>query len=101
MAISYPDADIVWSGHTHTEFYLSIARQRFTQSNTITRDEQVHIRSPGYKEDTTSGSGWAVEKGFMPQSIGAWWLTVGIRLHVPPGKTRGNYVPTFSLEAAK
>jgi hypothetical protein len=37
----------------------------------------------------------------MPQSIGAWWLTVGIRLHVPPGKTRGNYVPTFSLEAAK
>ena len=61
MAISYPDADIVWSGHTHTEYYLSIARQRLTHFNTIARDEQRHIRSPGYKEDTTGGSGWAVE----------------------------------------
>ena len=101
MAISYPDAHIVWSGHTHTEYYLSIARQRLTHYNSVARDEQIHIRSPGYKEDTGGGSGWAVEKGFMPQSMGAWWLGVGIRYK--PGKkpSSGNYEPCFRLEAAK
>lgn len=74
MAISYPDASLVWSGHTHTDFYLSIARQRISKAGTPYRDEQIHLRSPGYKEDTLKGEGWAVEKGFMPQSLGAWWL---------------------------
>ena len=101
MAISYPDADIVWSGHTHTEFYLSIARQRLNLHNAVSRDEQIHIRSPGYKEDTTSGSGWAVEKGFMPQSLGAWWLTVGIKYQAVKGQRTGNYFPFYRLEAAK
>ena len=101
MAISYPDADIVWSGHTHTEYYLTIARQRLTHANSIRRDEQVHIRSPGYKEDTTSGGGWAVEKGFMPQSLGAWWLGVGLYHRAVKGKRNGNYEPYFKLEAAK
>ena len=74
MAIAYPDADLVWSGHTHTDFYLSIARHRLNASDGVDRDEQIHIKSPGYKEDTTAGEGWAVEKGFMPGSLGAWWL---------------------------
>lgn len=101
MAISYPDADIVWSGHTHTEFYLSIARQRIDHQNGLYRDEQYHIRSPGYKEDTSSGSGWAVEKGFMPQSLGAWWLRLGTRAQRLPGRVRTNYVSHLTLEAAK
>jgi hypothetical protein len=99
MAISYPDANIVWSGHTHTEFYLSIARQRLDHHNNVTRDEQYHIRSPGYKEDTSSGSGWAVEKGFMPQSLGAWWLTIGIEKK--KNGVTSNYFPYCKLEAAK
>jgi len=78
MAIAYPDADIVWSGHTHTDFYLSIARHRLNASDVVTRDEQIHLRSPGYKEDLLKGEGWAVEKGFMPQSMGAWWLKLWI-----------------------
>jgi hypothetical protein len=101
MAIAYPDADIVWAGHTHTEYYLSIARQRIDNWNNVTRDEQLHIRSPGYKEDTGGGSGWAVEKGFMPQSMGAWWLKVGVEHRPIPGKRNGNYFPTYTLEAAK
>lgn len=98
MAIAYPDADIVWAGHTHTEYYLTIARQRLDHFNNVRRDEQIHVRSPGYKEDTLSGSGWAVEKGFMPQSLGAWWLTVGVK--PLPGKNK-LYGVTYSLEAAK
>ena len=96
MAIAYPDADIVWSGHTHTEFYLSIARLRLIQ-DAVKRDEQIHIRSPGYKEDTSHGSGWAVEKGFMPQSLGAWWLKVWLE-HAMPHRL---YVIRYALEAAK
>jgi hypothetical protein len=101
MAISYPDADIVWAGHTHTEYYLSIARQRIDNRNNVSRSEQVHIRSPGYKNDTDSGCGWAVEKGFMPQSMGAWWLRIGIQHKAVYGKRNGNYVPRYRLEVAK
>ena len=95
MAISYPDADIVWSGHTHTEFYLSLARIRLNSEDTVTRDEQTHIKSPGYKEDTLKGEGWAVEKGFMPQSLGAWWLKVWIGDKSESKRIR------YSLEPAK
>lgn len=96
MAIAYPDANIVWSGHTHTEWYVTIARLRHAHAtDTVERDEQTHIKSPGYKEDTREGSGWAVEKGFMPQSLGAWWLHVGVE------SVRGNLRTRFRLEAAK
>jgi hypothetical protein len=95
MAISYPDADIVWSGHTHTEFYLSIARIRLNFTDVVERDEQIHLRSPGYKEDTAKGEGWAVEKGFMPQSLGAWWLKVWLECERPSYKIR------YSVEPAK
>ena len=99
MAISYPDADIVWSGHTHTEFYVSLARQRVNQRDEVVRSEQVHIKSPGYKEDTSKGEGWAVEKGFMPGSLGAWWLRIWIERWTDKGVERE--YPRFSLEAAK
>jgi hypothetical protein len=95
MAISYPDAEIVWSGHTHTEFYLSLARIRLNSEDVVTRDEQVHIKSPGYKEDTLKGEGWAVEKGFMPQSLGAWWLKIVIEGYTDRKRIR------FGLEPAK
>lgn len=99
MAISYPDADVVWSGHTHTEYYVSIARQRVLQNDRVVRSEQVHIKSPGYKEDTSSGDGWAVEKGFMPQSLGAWWLRVWLERNCMDSKDIT--VPRYSLEPAK
>ena len=99
MAISYPDADIVWSGHTHTEFYVSLARQRINQNDMVDRSEQIHIKSPGYKEDTGRGDGWAVEKGFMPGSLGAWWLRVWIDRRVENKVER--QCARYSLEPAK
>lgn len=99
MAISYPDADLVWSGHTHTEFYVSVARQRVTRINQVERGEQVHIKSPGYKEDTLKGEGWAVEKGFMPGSLGAWWMRVWLERWMSEGVERERV--RFALEAAK
>lgn len=96
MAIAYPDAELVWSGHTHTDFYLSIARQRINASDYVERDEQIHIRSPGYKEDTLKGEGWAVEKGFMPQSVGAWWMRVWLEKN-----ERNGISPRFTVEPAR
>ena len=93
MGLAWPDANLVWSGHTHTDFYLSIARQRLNESDRIYRDEQIHIRSPGYKEDTMAGEGWAVEKGFMPQSLGAWWLKVWSEKDGNSYKVRYNVEP--------
>jgi hypothetical protein len=103
MAIAYPDADIVWSGHTHTEYYVTLARQRLLQNWTVERDEQTHIKSPGYKEDTLKGDGWAVEKGFMPGSLGAWWLRLWCESKtVTANKVKHRqYRVRYSLEAAK
>jgi hypothetical protein len=99
MAITYPDADLVWSGHTHTDWYLSIARLRLNASDAVDRDEQVHIKSPGYKEDLLKGEGWAVEKGFMPQSLGAWWLKVWIEVRT---REQGSgHRLRFSVEPAR
>jgi hypothetical protein len=103
MAIAYPDADIVWSGHTHTEYYVTLARQRLLQNWTVERDEQTHIKSPGYKEDTLKGDGWAVEKGFMPGSLGAWWLRLWCESKTVTANNvkHRQYRVRYSLEAAK
>jgi len=78
MAVYLPDADIVVTGHTHTEFVVPIARMRVTQSGKLYYDEQLHVKVPGYSASMDDGfEGWAVEKGFAPTTTGAMRLTIG------------------------
>ena len=58
MAVFLPDADFVYTGHTHDEWLT-----------------QTHIRTPGYKDEYALGEGgWHIERGAPPKPTGACWL---------------------------
>jgi len=40
----------------------------------VVQDTQLHLQLPTYKSDANAGSGFAVEKGFAPRPLGAWWI---------------------------
>ena len=72
-----PDANVVLTGHTHDDWIFSIPRQRISQNGRVYRDEQLHVRCPGYKDAWGDGSGgWEVERGMGPKNIGSVWLGV-------------------------
>jgi predicted phosphodiesterase len=72
-AVYSPDADVILTGHIHTEWTRTIARERLTQAGRLVIDEQLHVQTPslvrGWKP-----RGWAQEKGFSPLPTGATWL---------------------------
>lgn len=74
MAVYLPDADIIWTGHTHDEWIMPIQRARLSPHGRPYLDRVMHIRSPGYKDEFSEQNGWAVEKGMPPKPKGALWL---------------------------
>lgn len=70
-----PDADILLSGHAHNFWCETVARLRLGQNGVVYQDTQLHLGVPGYKDEIGDGrEGWAVEKGFRPKALGAWWI---------------------------
>jgi len=75
MSVYLPDADIVCTGHTHNEWIFPIERLRLSNSGVIYKDTQLHIKTPGYKDEFADGSeGWHIERGGPPKPTGAVWL---------------------------
>jgi hypothetical protein len=74
MAVYLPDADIIWTGHTHDEWIMPIQRARLSPHGRPYLDRTMHVRSPGYKDEFSEQNGWAVEKGMPPKPKGALWL---------------------------
>ena len=75
MASWLPDADVVVTGHTHSTFYVPIARSRLRRNSDIENDEQHHVNCGTYKDESGDRfGGWAVEKGMPPKPLGAVWL---------------------------
>lgn len=74
MAVYLPDADIIWTGHTHDEWIMPIQRARLSPHGRPYTDRVMHVRSPGYKDEFSEQNGWAVEKGMPPKPKGALWL---------------------------
>jgi hypothetical protein len=72
---------------------MPIARERFNQAGTLTKDIQHFVRTPGYKDDFGDGSGgWHIETGKPPKPKGcAWlrfyWFDQGVRIQVIPDIT--------------
>jgi len=81
MAVMFPDADVMLSGHTHDEWVVKIARQRISEAGKLFVDEQIHVRSTGYKMDWPEDgyAGFAVEKMLGPKPLGAAWLKATMR----------------------
>jgi hypothetical protein len=83
-AVYLPDADIVVSGHTHDRNIFPIQRTHLNQNNgKQTLREQLHIKLGAYKDEYTAGSGWAIERGMPPKSLGG----VAITIHRAKGDT--------------
>ena len=74
MAVYLPDADLIWTGHTHDEWIMPIQRARLSLQGRPYLDRVLHVRSPGYKDEFSEQNGWAVEKGMPPKPKGALWL---------------------------
>jgi hypothetical protein len=85
QAVYLPDADVVWNGHNHNEYTLSLKRERITTKGQLYFDVCHFIRTPGYKNDYKQGvDGWAVEQGHPPRPLGACWL----RLYSEGGRVK-------------
>jgi hypothetical protein len=85
LAVFNPDADFVLSGHTHDSWIVPIARQRINDAGRLYHDEQVHVRTPGYKNAWADGhAGFEVERMHGPKPKGAAWL----RFYVDGGEIR-------------
>ena len=75
MAVYLPDAHLVVTGHTHDQWLVPIGRERLTQRGGVTMDEQLHVRCGTYKDEYQDGhSGWHIERGGPPKTLGAMWL---------------------------
>ena len=74
QAVYLGGADIVVSGHTHDAWELPIMREQLDHLGKPQLDEMVFLKIPGYKDEFSSGNGWAVEKGMPPKPKGAFWV---------------------------
>ena len=86
MAVYLPDADIIWTGHTHDEWIMPIQRARLSPQGRPYLDRTMHVRSPGYKDEFSEQAGWAVERGMPPKPKGALWLRFYLERRRQDGK---------------
>lgn len=71
------DADIIHTGHVHEQWILNNPKLRLTDSNKIEHRREVHVCTPGFKEEFGDGcGGWHIERGAPPKPLGAAWLRI-------------------------
>ena len=73
-----PDADIIWSGHTHDSWQVRLSKTSLTSKGTIRLDDVHHVSTPGYKDEFSPMDGWHVERGSPPKPLGAAWLRLSV-----------------------
>ena len=75
LAVYLPDADFVFTGHSHDTWYVPIRRERVSQAGVIYFDYVHFLRTTTYKDEYQLGEkGFAVEQGRPPKPLGASWL---------------------------
>ena len=83
-----PDADIVWSGHTHDAWNVRLTKSSLTTHGHLRNDDVHHLSTPGYKDEFTPMEGWHVERGAPPKPTGAAWMRLSIEHRYQPTKHR-------------
>ena len=67
----FPDADIVFSGHTHDSFVMTQPRYRIKpMAYKVQIEKQWHVKTGTYKEEYEQGKGWAAERIGVPKHLG-------------------------------
>lgn len=72
---AFVDADVVWTGHIHEHWFAHKKRIRRTKAMVVEQIPQLHLCTPGYKDDYRDGyGGHQTEQGGAPKPRGAWWV---------------------------
>lgn len=75
QAVIFPDADVVWNGHSHNAYWIPITRERVSGKGVHFFDTQHHIRTPGYSQGYGDGTaGWEVTRGGVPKPLGSIYM---------------------------
>lgn len=89
-----PQADIIWTGHTHDLWHISHPQLRVTQNGITETVEQHHIKTGTFKDEFNRPAGFGVERLNKPASIGGYWM----RFEVLQEKNRKRViVPRFEV----
>lgn len=71
------DADIIHTGHVHEQWIVNNPKIRLTDANKIEHRRELHVCTPGFKEEYGDGhGGWHIERGAPPKPLGAAWLRI-------------------------
>ena len=70
------NADAIWMGHKHTDTHIKHKVESISERNVPYYKTIDLIRTPTYKDEHSSGFGWAIEKGIPPSEIGGRLLTL-------------------------
>jgi len=87
QSVYLPDADIIWNAHNHHAYIVPLARERLTRKGVRYTDIAWHVRSPGYKREWDSDSGFAAQRGFGPRPLGCAEVTIKHNPHGRPSVT--------------
>lgn len=72
---THPDADIICTGHSHNSWNDVACRYRLSANGHPYQDKVLLLGCPSYKDDVgVEDYGWAVQNGFEPKPLGAWWI---------------------------
>lgn len=74
-AVYLSNADYVFSGHTHDQWWVPIERTHLLDSGREIWTRQHHVKIPSYKDEFfDKNDGFHIETGKPPKPRGAWWM---------------------------
>jgi hypothetical protein len=89
------DADMIWVGHTHDLWSMSIEVETLSHMYVPRLKIVTHVQTGTYKDEYNDGyGGWHIERGGPPKSLGGYWLTL------EPYRERGDGKDTKKLYAS-
>lgn len=72
-AVYIDRADLVVTGHIHYSWQVQIMKVDGS-GEVMQTQAQDHVQCPTYKDEFSSGKGWAIETGKPPKPLGSWTL---------------------------
>lgn len=73
-AVVVPDADTIWTGHTHTGWLVMQPRMVLKGNHEVVTRNQYHVKSGTAKQDFNQPGGWTVERIAAPPTMIAWLM---------------------------
>jgi hypothetical protein len=75
-AVVIPDADTIWTGHTHTGWLVMQSRLRLYSNNVVETKNQYHVKTGTAKDDFNAAGGFTVERIAAPPTMIAWMMSL-------------------------